>query len=159
MLAGIVTASVVVLLDQISKYFMLRYLWDHGNFIEVFSFFNLVNAWNTGVSFSMFSGQGALGTLALCLVAAVIIGFLLWWLKDERSRVNQIALGLIIGGALGNVIDRLRVGAVFDFLDFHYGPHHWPAFNFADSAIFVGAFIIITCNLWTMKFKKKTEKI
>jgi len=136
---------------------MLHYLWNNGNFVQVFPFFNLVNAWNTGVSFSMFSGQGAMGTVLLCLLAAVIIGFLLWWLKGEKIRAYQIALGMIIGGALGNVIDRLRVGAVFDFLDFHYNSYHWPAFNLADSAIFTGAFIIITYNLWIIR--KQKEKI
>ena len=155
---GLVVAAIVAALDQLSKYLMLHYLWDSGNFVEVLPFFNLVNAWNTGVSFSMFSNQGNLGTVLLCLVAATIVGFLLWWLKGEKIRAYQVALGMIIGGAMGNMIDRLRVGAVFDFLDFHLGAHHWPAFNLADSCIFIGAFIIITHNLWFSGPKKKKEK-
>lgn len=155
MCLGLVVAAIVAALDQLSKYLMLQYLWENGNFVEVLPFFNLVNAWNTGVSFSMFNNQGS---WLLCLVAASIIGFLLWWLKSEKIRAYQVSLGMIIGGAMGNIIDRLRVGAVFDFLDFHIASYHWPAFNFADSCIFVGAFVIITYNLWFSQGKKKKEK-
>ena len=79
----------------------------------------------------------------LSAVAIVIVLMLLHWLKSEKNKLTQTALGLIIGGALGNVIDRLRFGAVFDFLDVHIGDAHWPAFNVADSCICVGAAIVI----------------
>ena len=68
---------------------------------------------------------------------------LFYWLKNEKDKVTQVALGLIMGGALGNVIDRVIYGAVFDFLDFHIGDTHWPAFNVADSCICIGAVIIV----------------
>lgn len=92
---------------------------------------------------------GACGALFFCLrLAFGIILFLLLWLRKEQSRVLQVALGLIIGGAVGNVIDRIRLGAVFDFLDFHIGEQHWPAFNVADSFICIGAGIIIIHSLF-----------
>lgn len=75
--------------------------------------------------------------------ALLIVAFLLFWLKNETNRWGQAALGMIIGGAIGNVIDRVRLGAVFDFLDFHIGENHWPAFNVADSFICIGATILI----------------
>ena len=112
------------------------------------SYFNLVRAWNTGVSFSMFNDWGMWGVVLLSLLAFGIILFLLLWLRKEQSRVLQVALGLIIGGAVGNVIDRIRLGAVFDFLDFHLGEQHWPAFNVADSFICIGAGIIIIHSLF-----------
>ena len=112
------------------------------------SYFNLVRAWNTGVSFSMFNDWGMWGVVLLSLLAFGIILFLLLWLRKEQSRVLQVALGLIIGGAVGNVIDRIRLGAVFDFLDFHIGEQHWPAFNVADSFICIGAGIIIIHSLF-----------
>ena len=84
----------------------------------------------------------------LTVVALVIVAFLLNWLRKENSKTVQVALGLIIGGAIGNVIDRVRLGAVFDFLDFHLGGSHWPAFNAADSFICIGAMMIIVHGLW-----------
>lgn len=78
--------------------------------------------------------------------------------QKEQSRMLQVALGLIIGGAIGNVIDRIRIGAVFDFLDFHLFGHHWPAFNLADSAICIGAIIILIDGLFLIKGVDKNEK-
>ena len=115
----------------------------------------LILIWNTGVSFSMFDDHGRAGIYALSLVALAIVAFLLRWLASEKSRLVQAALGLVIGGALGNVIDRLRMGAVFDFLDFHIGVHHWPAFNLADSFICIGAGIIVVHGMVTAYQKKE----
>ncbi len=154
MFIGFGIALVVVLLDQLSKYYMLHEVLGEQIVIEATPFFNLVRAWNTGVSFSMFNNYGNLGTIMLSGVAGAIILALFVWLKNEKDRLSQVALGMVIGGAVGNVIDRVRLGAVFDFLDFHIMDTHWPAFNLADSFICIGAMILILQSM----FVKNEEK-
>lgn len=143
MFIGLGVAVLVVLLDQLSKMFVFGYLQEHAPVLSVTSFFNLVSAWNTGVSFSMFNDMGQIGVYILSSFSLMVAFFLLYWLKSETSFYMQVSLGMVIGGALGNVIDRLRMGAVFDFLDVHVYGHHWPAFNLADSFICIGAVLII----------------
>ena len=140
---GLLIALDVVFVDQVSKNLILNILSQNNGIIEVNSFFNLVTAWNTGVSFSMFNNLGGAGVYILSAFALSVVGFLFYWLQKEEKKIVQIALGMVIGGAIGNVIDRLLIGAVFDFLDFHYGTYHWPAFNVADSFICLGAVIIV----------------
>ena len=107
----------------------------------------MVLVWNRGVSFGMFSDAGSAGPLILtCLAIAVVIG-LIYWLRQAEGWGTLIGLGLVIGGALGNVIDRIRFGAVVDFLDFHIAQYHWPAFNVADAAICVGAGLLLIAGL------------
>lgn len=153
MFLGLSIAVVVIIFDQISKYFILNYVLGNYALIGYSPFFNLVRAWNTGVSFSMFNNHGGLGKIMLSLLALTIVGFLLNWLRKEKDKFLQISLGFIIGGAIGNVIDRVRLGAVFDFLDFHIGDSHWPAFNVADSFICIGAIMIIIHGLFLVKKK------
>ena len=143
MLLGLIVAGVVFILDQASKYWMMTDILNEKAMIVFTPFFALVRAWNTGVSFSMFNDWGMSGVIILSLVAFSIIAFLINWLRKEHSKLVQVSLGFIIGGALGNVTDRIRLGAVFDFLDFSFGNYHWPAFNVADSFICVGAFLVI----------------
>ena len=151
MLTGLIIACIVTIFDQLSKYLVLDYVLKTYTHIKICSFFNIVNAWNTGVSFSMFSSNGSIGTIFLTVAALIIVTMLLWWLKKEKSPLMQTALGFIIGGALGNIIDRIRFGAVFDFLDFHLAGYHWPAFNVADSMICIGAAIILIDNIFRNK--------
>ncbi len=109
--------------------------------MRVTPFFNLVLTYNRGMSFGLFNTAGSGGgvnALVFSLVAAAIVAGLAWWLSRVRSPFLAVAIGLIIGGAVGNVADRVRLGAVVDFLDFHVGSWHWPAFNLADSAICIG---------------------
>lgn len=153
MILGLSVAALVLIVDQVSKYFVLNHVLEDRLMIIYTSYFNLVKAWNTGVSFSMFNDKGVAGVVMLSLLAVVIVTFLALWLRKEQSVVLQVALGFIIGGAIGNVIDRIRLGAVFDFLDFHIGESHWPAFNAADSFICIGAIIIIIHSLF---IKEKT---
>lgn len=148
MFFGLCLAALVLVADQISKYYILNEVLEDRAMIIYTSWFNLVKAWNTGVSFSMFNDMGAWGAFLLSVLALSIIGFLVMWLKKEPSRLVQAALGFIIGGAIGNLIDRIRLGAVFDFLDFHIADAHWPAFNVADSFICIGAIIIIVYSLF-----------
>jgi len=140
---GLLTAAAVVLLDQFSKALVYGFLTETAPVYQVCGFFNLVTAWNTGVSFSMFNDLGGAGVYILSSFSLLVVAFLLVWLKREPSFLMQLSLGFVIGGAVGNVIDRLRLKAVFDFLDLHYAGYHWPAFNVADSFICIGAFIII----------------
>ncbi|MBQ8870243.1 MAG: signal peptidase II [Alphaproteobacteria bacterium] len=160
MTLGLIVAFAVFFSDQLSKWFVQGY-FDNIHSPQAFgSFFNLVEAWNTGVSFSMFNDGGILGMVVLSLFAIGVIVFLLMWLKKEDDKVVQLSLGFIIGGALGNVVDRIRFGAVYDFLDFYYNNWHWPAFNLADAFICTGAFIIILHGMIKAKsnIKKEGEK-
>ncbi len=154
MLFGLSVAIIAIVADQLSKYYILHEVLGSWAVINISPVFNLVRAWNTGVSFSMFNNYGSLGAWLLSGMALLIVSFLLFWLKSEKNRLAQAALGLIIGGALGNVIDRIRLGAVFDFLDFHIGESHWPAFNAADSFICIGAGILILQSIFN-HFNKK----
>jgi signal peptidase II len=140
---GLAVAAAVALLDQLSKAAILSHFTANGFGGErLTSFFNLMLVYNRGVSFGLFNagaGSGAgWNALLFSLVAAVVVIGLLYWLRRVSSPLLAVAIGLIIGGAVGNVIDRIRLGAVVDFLDFHVGLWHWPAFNLADSAICIG---------------------
>ncbi len=151
MFIGLITALVAVVLDQTSKMLIFSFLANSRPVIELTPFFNLVMAWNTGVSFSMFDNLGGAGVYVLSAFSLIVVGFLIYWLKDEKSLLIQISLGMIIGGAIGNVIDRVRMGAVFDFLDIHVLGYHWPAFNLADSFICIGAVLVIGNGLFFNK--------
>ena len=154
MLLGLLMALTVIIIDQMSKYLILHFVLSEYAAVIIAPFFAVVRAWNTGVSFSMFNNFGGYGVYILSGVALVIVIALLCWLKNEKNKTIQIALGFIIGGALGNVIDRIRLGAVFDFLDFYVGDYHWPAFNAADSFICIGAGLIIVHSLFFSKKEK-----
>jgi signal peptidase II len=138
---GLCVAALSVALDQLTKALVLTFFVREGldDGTRVAPFFNLVLTYNRGVSFGLFSaGGGGRGALVFSLVAGAIVAALLWWLARADSPLLAVAIGLIVGGAVGNVIDRIRLGAVVDFLDFHLGSWHWPAFNLADSAICLG---------------------
>jgi signal peptidase II len=137
---GIGTAIVVAILDQVSKAAVLAFFAGNGfgDRESVTSFFNLALTYNRGISFGLFNGGNGLNAVVFSVAAAAIVAVLLYWLSRAGSPLLAVAIGLIVGGAVGNVIDRLRLGAVVDFLDFHIGSLHWPAFNLADSAICIG---------------------
>lgn len=145
---GLALAVVVLVLDQISKWVALDHFSQAPRMLEVLPFFNLVLVWNTGISFGMFGGNGAWGSWVLVGLAVVISIVLSIWLTKAETRYTALGLASIIGGAVGNIIDRVRFGAVVDFLDFHVWGYHWPAFNVADSAIFIGAAVLILESLF-----------
>lgn len=134
--------------DQLSKEVLLRYLLKAGHTVPVIDhFLQLVIVWNPGVSFGILGGNRALPPWVLSAVAvAVCIGLFVWLRRIDRPLTGW-GIGLVIGGAIGNVIDRARWGAVFDFADFHVGQWHWPAFNVADSAIVAGVGLMIIDSL------------
>ena len=144
----LVLAALVAALDQATKWFILLGVMNPPRVIEVTPFFNLVLAYNTGIAFSM----GATGTrtssyLFGALAVAIVIG-LLFWLRTQTRTIVHVAGGLVIGGAIGNIIDRFIHPGVVDFLDFHWAGYHWPAFNLADSAIVVGVAILVFDGLF-----------
>ncbi|OEJ67560.1 signal peptidase II [Magnetovibrio blakemorei] len=133
-------AVLILIADQVSKWWVLGLFSDAGtSYFELTPFFNLVLAWNEGISFGMFGDAGVYGPRILIgLTLLIALGLSVWMMRVE-TRWSAASLGLIIGGAIGNVIDRFRFGAVTDFLDVHVLGYHWPAFNVADSAIVIGA--------------------
>ena len=136
-------AAGIVAADQLTKWVVQAWL-ARGQALEIAAFFNLVLVFNKGAAFSFLAGAPGWQTplfVAIALVAAVVVGVLL--LRHPGKPMFCGGLTLILGGALGNVIDRLRFGHVVDFLDFHAFGWHWPAFNLADSAITLGAGLLI----------------
>ena len=136
-------SAAIVLADQLTKWAVLAH-FAPGERRELTGFFNLVLVFNKGAAFSFLADAAGWQTpilVAFALVAALIVSVLL--VRSPGRRLFCAGLALILGGALGNVIDRLRFGYVVDFLDLHAGAWHWPAFNIADSAITVGAALLI----------------
>lgn len=136
-------AGLVVLLDQFSKFAVFSWLLVDTPEIPVAPFFSLVQRYNTGISFSLFATDHSVGPWAFAALAALIALGLLVWLSQTADRLPALGLALVIGGAVGNVIDRVRIGAVMDFLLFYWHEWAWPAFNLADSAITVGVALLI----------------
>ena len=145
---GLGVAALIVMLDQAVKWWILAVVMQPPRVIEVTSYFNLVLTWNRGVSFGMFSHGSAWMPYVWVGLAAAIGVFLVGWLWRTDRLWLAGSLGLILGGAIGNAVDRLRFGAVADFLDFHVNSWHWPAFNIADSAISIGVALIIIDSLF-----------
>ena len=146
---GLAVAAVLVIVDQLSKSAVLGFFAgsSFGAHEAITPFFNLVVTYNRGISFGLFNTPSGINVLLFSLLAATIVTMLIIWLRRVESSLLAVAIGLVIGGAIGNVIDRIRFGAVVDFLDFHIGSWHWPAFNVADSAICVGVAAMLLDSL------------
>ena len=139
----LVIAAVLVGLDQLSK-FAITHSLAYGGGIEITPFFNLVLVHNKGAAFSFLSSASGWQREFFIAIAVIAIGWVVYLLrKHPRETLFCSALTLILGGAIGNVIDRVWLGAVIDFLDFHAAGYHWPAFNVADSAITCGAAMLV----------------
>ena len=169
-------SALIVLADQLSKWAVVEHVVrpilaePSLNFIEwykiagdrlpyvqteILPFFNLVMVWNQGVSFGLFNQTSNYGPLILSVLSLIItLGFVIWLLR-VKDMLQILGIVMVIGGALGNVIDRARFGAVIDFLDFHLMGWHYPAFNLADSCVVVGVFILI---LHALFFEKKLQE-
>jgi len=140
-------AAAIVLADQITKWLVLA-RFAPGERVELTGFFNLVLVFNKGAAFSFLAAEAGWQTpllAAFALGAAVVVSVLL--VRSPERRMLCAGLSLILGGALGNLVDRLRFGHVVDFLDLHAAGWHWPAFNVADSAITIGAALLILDGL------------
>ncbi|TCS73996.1 signal peptidase II [Sulfuritortus calidifontis] len=146
-LAWLWLAALVLVLDQMTKLAVIQTMALHDA-IPVTDFFNLVRAHNTGAAFSLLADQPGWQRIFFLAIGLVASGVILHLLRKTRGRpLFCLALALILGGAVGNVIDRLAYGHVVDFLDFHLGDWHWPAFNVADSGITVGAVLLVWQSL------------
>ena len=140
-------SALVVLLDQISKQWILAN-YQLGDSTYITRFFNLVRAHNTGAAFSFLADAGGWQRWFFTGLGVLAAGVIIWMLKSHAGqRLFSFALACVLGGAVGNVIDRVLYGYVVDFLDFHTRGYHFPAFNVADSAITIGAACLILDEL------------
>ena len=119
---------------------MLSLLFFPPRQIELTTFLSLTPVWNSGISFGLFSENPYIGLVTIPVLAVAVVFWLIWQL-NELTRIQTLGASFIAGGALGNVLDRLVYGRVVDFFDFHIGVWHWPAFNLADSALFIGVLL------------------
>ena len=157
MLRWLLIAAAVVMFDQATKYAAVAMLADQPP-VEVTPFFNLLLVYNRGAAFSFLAGAGGWQRelfTGIAIVASIWIVYLLR--RYPQQSLFCLALSLVLGGAIGNVIDRLSIGAVVDFLDFHAFGWHWPAFNVADSAITCGAALLIWDGLRTPASPGKSQ--
>ena len=155
-------AVVVMIFDIITKTIMLSLIFDPPRVIVLLPILNFAPVWNEGVSFGFLAQGGAFTRYGISLLAVMVVIWLAYQLP-ELAKWQRIGAGLIAGGALGNVSDRIIYGKVVDFIDFHLGTWHYPAFNVADSAIFIGVGLWLLSLVGEMrrntKDKKMTNKI
>lgn len=137
-------SAFILVLDQLSKYIVTHFLVS-GEVFAVFPFFNLNLSYNRGAAFSFLAGANGWQLLFFSVISLLAVILLTFWLLKlkKKSHLEAFAIALIIGGALGNLVDRLQLGYVVDFLDFYYQHWHYATFNVADSAICVGAALLI----------------
>lgn len=131
----------VIALDQITKLLIIQYVSPFES-IRVLPFFHIVHVQNTGAAFGSFRGLGSGFFIAVSVAAILFVLYLL-----TKKAYNQVGLSLVLGGAVGNLIDRVLYGKVVDFLDFFAGSFHWPAFNVADSSLTLGITVILLAAL------------
>jgi signal peptidase II len=139
-------AASAVITDQLAKFVITRKL-AYGEQVDVTPFFNFVHVLNPGAAFSFLANAGGWQRYFFITLGLVVSAWLGRMLCQQLPRLEAMGYSLILGGALGNVIDRLRFGAVVDFLDFHAAGYHWPAFNVADSAITIGVALMLVQQL------------
>jgi signal peptidase II len=148
---ALIVAVVVAALDQASKWWILEKVMQPPKTVPVTPFLDIVLVWNRGITFGLFNSGGAAQPIIFTALAFVIAVGLLVWLRGVGQNWVAVAIGGILGGAVGNVVDRLRLGAVVDFIDVHVAGWHWPAFNVADSAITVAVIAVAVDALFGAK--------
>jgi signal peptidase II len=150
---GVIAAAITLVLDQASMFWLVR-VFDlaHRGTVKITPFFDLVLAWNQGISFGWFQNDGLTAQIVLMAIKAVAVVVLAIWMARSRTLLATVALGLIIGGAIGNGIDRLAYGAVVDFALFHVrigeNTFNWYVFNVADVAIVAGVAALLYDSFW-----------
>jgi signal peptidase II len=152
-------SAIIFVLDQWSKHAVVQGM-DLYESIQLTGFFNLTYVHNYGAAFSFLYDAGGWQVYFLSAVALIVSALILWWLRQASKEqfLLPVAFSFILGGALGNVFDRIVHGYVIDFLDFYYGTYHWPAFNVADSAIFIGATLLIIDMFVNKEANKVNDK-
>ena len=147
---------ILVLFDQLSKTYLISYLKTEPNFIlEILPFLDFVYAWNYGISFGLFKQYYQYSNYVLLVLNSFIVMYLINMLVKSESKLSIYGLNLIISGAIGNLVDRIIRGAVFDFIYFNYQEFSFPAFNFADSFITIGAAMFIYDYLFNKNKNRK----
>jgi lipoprotein signal peptidase len=159
---GVLTGLIVLVADQASKWWVLDSLdLPELRQVELLPVLNLTMVWNRGVTFGLLTGFGTAGNIALAGVALAVVVALGVWLRRAEHPLAAVALGAIAGGAIGNVVDRVRFGAVVDFIDAHvatpWGDFHWYVFNLADASIVCGVAALVLDGLWGRPVKARTE--
>jgi signal peptidase II len=157
---GLIVAIIVAVCDQLAKLGIVALFADRpfGSTIRLTPFFNLLLTHNAGITFGMFNNGETANALIFSGLALVVVLVLVNWLRRVETVFLAVSIGLIIGGAAGNVTDRLIAGSVVDFLDFHLGSWHWPAFNVADSAICLGVIAMLLEGLVFRDPKPQTKE-
>ena len=153
----LITAGVIVLCDQVTKLYVDAVMWPHQSITVIENYFAITYVRNSGGAFGLFAqaDRGIVRPLLLGLSAVAVVIIILMYRSTAADRILvRLAFSLIMGGAIGNLIDRLRFDAVIDFLDVHWYQYHWPAFNIADAAITVG--VAILC--WDLLFGKASKQ-
>lgn len=141
---GFIIALIVFSIDRLSKWWFIDiFKLPIKGTVEIFNIFDVVMVWNRGVSFGFLSASDDVGRWALVGLNLIIVTVLIYWLKSAKNYNLSGAIGLIIGGACGNIYDRVKFGAVADFFQFHWEDWYFAVFNFADSFIFIGAMLLI----------------
>lgn len=159
---GLFGAMAALVLDQASKLLMLYGFhfreMPPGAAVPVLPFFNLVMVWNPGVSYGLLPAHGPLGTAFLAMFSVVAVGALSWWLWRADRASLAVGLGLVIGGAIGNLIDRLVYGRVADFFHFYFHGYDWYVFNVADCAITFGVGVLLYDALLRPEHEAASER-
>ncbi len=143
---GLLLAAGVLVLDQVTKAMVVQHMSLHESIPVIPGFFNLTYVRNTGAAFGILSSHTpGIRSVVLVLSSLLAMGFIVWiWFREKNPSWSLvIPMGMILGGALGNLLDRVRLGEVIDFLDFYWGKYHWPAFNVADSAVSLGILVFL----------------
>jgi len=144
--------TLIIAMDQMSKLFLIQYLKSiQGMKISLLSFLDLVFSWNYGISFGLMSNYYQYGNKALLIANSCILIYIFYLLCQSKQKLEILGFACVIGGAIGNLIDRVIHGAVFDFIRVYYEEYYFPVFNIADSFISIGAFLIIIATITAIK--------
>ncbi|TVT30502.1 signal peptidase II [Marinobacter vinifirmus] len=143
-------SALIALADQLIKW-LVQQSMAYGQSVEITPFFNWVHVWNKGAAFSLFADGGGWQRYFFIAIAIVVSAILVKLIRDSHKRTEALAYSMVLGGAFGNVIDRVFRGYVVDYLDFHWQSRHWPAFNLADVFIVLGVAMILVTSFTAEK--------
>lgn len=154
---ALIIALLVLLIDQLTKWVII-WLLPQGDGVKLFPFLDVVHIYNYGISFGMLQSRGMLGVWVFSCLSIFLCIWLCYQIKYSKNRLERGSFSAIIGGALGNVIDRIVHGGVVDFISFHWKSNYFPAFNIADSMIVIGVGLILLVQLWHSYYNKNKSK-
>lgn len=156
---GAISALLAFIIDRISKWWIIDiFQLPNKGTVEILPIFDVVMVWNRGVSFGFMSAGDDFGRWALIVMNLVIVGVLIYWLRSAKTILLGSAIGLVIGGAFGNIYDRVKFGAVADYFQFHWQDWYFAVFNVADSFIFIGAVLLIFNSTFGNDAEDKIEQ-